>query len=27
MNEAIRSAADDAATTMQKLTGGLNLPF
>ncbi|MCI2106016.1 MAG: YbaB/EbfC family nucleoid-associated protein [Intestinimonas sp.] len=27
VNEAIRSAADDAATTMQKLTGGLNLPF
>lgn len=27
VNEAIRSAADDAAGTMQKVTGGLNLPF
>ena len=26
-NEAMRKAADDAAGQMQKLTGGLNLPF
>ena len=27
VNEAMRQAADDAAGQMQKLTGGLNLPF
>lgn len=27
VNEAVRSAAVDAADTMGKLTGGLNLPF
>ena len=27
VNEALRAAENDAAGTMQKLTGGLNLPF
>ena len=27
VNEALRAAESDAAGTMQKLTGGLNLPF
>ena len=27
VNEGLRMAADDAASQMQKLTGGLNLPF
>ena len=27
VNEALRKAADDAASQMSKLTGGLNLPF
>ena len=27
VNEALRKAADDAASEMSKLTGGLNLPF
>ena len=27
VNEALRAAENDAASTMQKLTGGLGLPF
>lgn len=27
VNEALRKAAEDAASSMSKLTGGLNLPF
>ena len=27
VNEAMRSADNDAASTMQKLTGGMGLPF
>ena len=27
VNEALRKAAEDAASQMSKLTGGLNLPF
>ncbi|MEG2421973.1 MAG: YbaB/EbfC family nucleoid-associated protein, partial [Oscillospiraceae bacterium] len=27
VNEAIRTADEAASSTMQKLTGGLNLPF
>ncbi|MPM16405.1 Nucleoid-associated protein [bioreactor metagenome] len=27
VNEAVRTAVDDATMTMQQLTGGLNLPF
>ena len=27
VNEALRAAESDSASTMQQLTGGLNLPF